>query len=194
MRNQAVGARPSLLAGLLLCGGAALLAGCSVNSPVQTQLPYQPSDGVQVNLGTITISDLLVVAKGADAPGRVSGLIRNTTATPQTLTITSPDGSTSKTEVPPGPPLDLAAPPGAVVLAKAGAPAGGLVQLKLSTPSSGTDSVGVPVLLPELYYATLTPTAPPTSGTTPSTPGPLSSTPETGGPVVSESSTGTDRP
>jgi len=193
MRIRSGGA-PATHAGLLLAVGSLALAGCSLNSPVQTQVPYQPGDGVEVNLGSIAIRNLLVVASGPQAPGRVAGLVVNSGATPQTVTISAPDGTKSTSKIPAGATLDLSAAPGAVVLRTAGAPAGGVVQLKVSTPGSGTDDVGVPVLLPQFYYSTLTPTGSPTSGSTPSTPGAVPSTAETGGQVTPETNSQGDRP
>ena len=150
---------------LLLTVGALSLTACGFNSPVQTQKPYQPADGVEVNLGSVAIRNLLVVATTADAPGQLAGLVVNSSSTPQTITITTPDGTSAKTQVGAGLTSQLSTGPGAVVLAKAGAPAGNLVTLKISTPTSGTSDVSVPVLLPQGYYATVTPSATPASPT-----------------------------
>jgi hypothetical protein len=179
---------------VLALGALSGLAACGYNSPVQTQLPYQPADGVEVNLGPIAIRNLLIVGTTASAPGRMAGLIVNSAATAQTVTITTPDGGSAKAAVPAGATLSLSEGTGAITLPKAGAPAGSIVQLKLSTPTSGTDSVGVPVLAPQLYYATLTPTSTPTSGGAASTPGGLPSTATTGGSPASESNSNADRP
>ena len=43
---------------------------------------------------------------------------------------------------------------------------GAMLDLTIGTSAAGTDQVGVPVLLPELYYSSITPAAPSPSATT----------------------------
>ena len=41
-----------------------------------------------------------------------------------------------------------------------------MLDLTIGTSTAGTDQVGVPVLLPDLYYSSITPAAPSASATT----------------------------
>ena len=70
--------------------GALALSACQTQSPVQTDVPYQPADGVAVNLGAVQARDLVVVTGGKDAGRRPVGSLINTGGDPVTVTFSLP--------------------------------------------------------------------------------------------------------
>ncbi|HET7476927.1 MAG TPA: hypothetical protein VFJ97_13010 [Dermatophilaceae bacterium] len=143
---------------------AMLLAGCQLTSPIQTAQPYEPADGVSVDLGTVVIRDLLVVASAKGTAGVLSGLIVNKGDAPVTVSIGAADGTPVTAQVGPRSATRLSGGTGtpAAPLANVASDPGGMVELNVNTPAGGTDQVTVPVLPPTGYYSTLTaaPTAP----------------------------------
>ena len=59
--------------------GAAVLAlglsGCSLNSPVQTDVDYPAADGVGLSLGDVQLRNVAVVATTKDGPGTLIGQV-----------------------------------------------------------------------------------------------------------------------
>jgi len=142
--------------------GSLALAGCSYLSPVQTSADYQTSDGVPVDLGSVQIRNLLVVAGAKDSPGVLVAQIVNTGSFDATVRFTVAGSTGTGTDVvrasvPPGGSTTLAA--GATELTLPSVPAipGGLVTLDVQTADSGTTPVSVPVLAPEGHLADQTP-------------------------------------
>ena len=43
---------------------ATLASGCMVFNPVQTDVPYEPADGISAEVGDLSIRDLLLVGGG----------------------------------------------------------------------------------------------------------------------------------
>jgi hypothetical protein len=160
--------------------GSTVLAGCSERSPVQSVIPYQPSDGIEANLSTLAVRNLLIVSSGPGAPGVLSGALVNEGSSPVQVSF-APTGATSASTpitVPPGQLVSLGDGTNAVHVqfASITAAPGSLQSLEVSTPQTGPSVLSVPVLDPVLEYATLTPT--PTS--TPSSTGSPSATPTPG--------------
>lgn len=171
--------------GALLTGALALLvvAGCSTQSPLQTQVPYQPADGVAASSGVIQARDLLLVAAAKGDPAYLSGSLINTSTDSVTVSFASQEAAASSesagsVELKPREQLRIET----ITIPKVAAPPGALTNIVMTTPA-GDVMVTVPVLPPTAGspYATLTPTSTPTD--TPSSPSAL--------PVVTPSTTST---
>lgn len=146
--------------------GTAALSGCSHFSPVQSVQPYTPADGVVANLGPLAVRNLLIVSAGADQPGVLSGALINTGTTEVAVTFTTA-GSTAASDpvqVPAGRLVTLGDGSGAIhiQISAVQAPPGALEQVAVATPETGPSTLQVPVLSPNLQYATITPTPTPT--------------------------------
>ena len=140
--------------------GALALSGCQSFSPVQTIAPYQSADGVAVDLGDVQIRDLLVVSSAKGSPGVLSGMVLNNGAEPVTVTFTAgAGGGSAQTQIPAGDQTRLSGVEGAtsVTLPAISVAPGAVIKVTVSTPAGGAPEVSVPVLLPEGYYATITP-------------------------------------
>jgi hypothetical protein len=141
------------------------LSGCQAASPIQTNVPYEPGDGVAVDLGDVLVRDLLVVADGKGEVGTLSGMVLNTGTEPVTVTFAvgaagAVGGSATATaEVPAGEQTRLSGVEGTPPVTLPGIPAapGGVMTLIISTPAGGAPEISVPVLLPNGYYSTITP-------------------------------------
>jgi len=161
-------ANPVLVAAAL--AGVVVLSGCQVMSPIQTNVPYQPADGVAVDLGEVQIRDLVVVSGAKGEVGTLSGMVVNKGASRVTITFaTGADGSSTSAVAPAGSQTRLSGVQGgeSVSLPAIAAAPGGIVKIVISTPTSGASEVSVPVLPPDGYYATITPA--PAQSTTQST-------------------------
>lgn len=161
---QATARRPiSRQVSALLAGAAvvAVTAGCQVNSPVQTDVPYVPADGVPVDVGQLAIRDLVLVGDGS-GPAVISGSAVNLGDNPMTVKIApqAPSGSsstptTSEFQLGPREQVNLST-KGLQISQLTGKP-GTLVPVTVTSSTSGSAVANVPILLPDLYYSTVTP-------------------------------------
>ena len=142
---------------------AAVLSGCQAMSPIQTTVPYQPADGVAVDLGAVQIRDLVVVSRAKGEVGTLSGMVVNNGTEPVTVSFApaaaaAPGGSVMA-QAPADKQTRLSGVPGTapVTLPSIDAAPGGIVKLTVSTPAGGASEVSVPVLLPDGIYASITP-------------------------------------
>jgi hypothetical protein len=154
------------LGSLLLSG---TLAACSERSPTQSIVPYDPTDGIIANVGALAVRDLLVVSAAQGQPGVVSGALVNTGDSDLTVTFTASGDSaaTAPVTVPAGQLVRLGSGNGAtdVQFSTVEVPPGSLLAVRVATPPTGPRVLQVPVLSPDLEYATITPTPVPTTST-----------------------------
>lgn len=151
----------------LTLAAACALAACQINSPVTTDLPYDPADGVSVDAGAVKVRDLLIVSEGDGASGVVSGLLVNTGAEPVTVQLTAGETPLEPAmEVPPGGAVRLdgrsttgeQGEQGAqgenqgVTVPAVDVAAGATLPVQVSTSTGGLGSAVVPVLLPVDQY------------------------------------------
>ena len=152
---------------------ATVLAACSTQSPPQTNVPYQPADGINVQLGSIEARGLVLVSAAKDAAGVMVGSLINNGADPVTVTfLTQEQAQANATD---GPSMDVKAysqtPITGIQLASVPAAPGALTTVVLQSAKAGQVFADVPVLLPDGYYSSLTATAAPISATSTATAG-----------------------
>lgn len=140
---------------------AAVLSGCQVMSPIQTTAPYQPANGVSVDLGAVQIRDLVVVSRAKGEAGTLSGMVVNTSAEPVTISFAAgAAGGSVMAQAPADTQTRLSGVVGTAPVTLPSvdaAAAGGIVRLTVSTPAGGASEVSVPVLPPDGIYAKITP-------------------------------------
>lgn len=166
-------ARPRAWAALVpaLVIGAMALTGCSATNPITTQKPYSASDGVRVDLGhDLTAANLLVLTSAQGSAGTLLGALTNAGKASESVTVGVNGGSAITVTVRAGEtvllsPTTTSTPaPGFthqdVPISAVSAAPGALLTVTLSSGTTGTQTVSVPVLdgtLPE--YSALVPTA-----------------------------------
>jgi hypothetical protein len=152
-----------------VAGAALTLSACQTQSPVQTDQPYQPADGVAVDLGPVQLRDLVVVSAGKDKPGVLSASVSNTSGDAQRLAFALPQGQPvyAETKAYSEEPLSDGS---QVQLPSVPVNPGDVITLTVQSPAAPAAVVVVPVLPASGYYATMAPTAVPTSPSTTATP------------------------
>ncbi len=141
--------------------GALALSGCQTQSPIQTDVPYLPADGVAVDLGSVQIRNLLVVADAKNGPGVLTGSVVNRGDENAQITF-AVEGGAPVTVSTPAHRTQPISEHSQVQLSSVPADPGGLVTLSVQTATSGSNIVEVPVLPATGYYETLRPSAAPT--------------------------------
>ncbi|MHB1474002.1 MAG: hypothetical protein ACYCV4_10315 [Dermatophilaceae bacterium] len=139
---------------------AVTLSGCQVMSPIQNTASYQLANGVAVDLGDVLIRDLVVVSGAKGEVGTLSGMVVNKGTAPVTITFaTGATGGSATAQAPADSETRLSGVEGTepVTLPNIAAAPGGIIKVTVSTPASGASEVPVPVLLPNGYYASITP-------------------------------------
>lgn len=163
---------------VVVTGAALALSACQTQSPIQTDVPYVPADGVPVDLGAVHVRDLVVISGGKDKPGVLSGSVSNDSGQAQRIAFALPQGQPVFAEAPAhseGPLSDGTQ----VQLPTVPVNPGDVVTLSVQSPSAPAAVVVVPVLGPSGYYSTLAPTGAPTTASP--TTSPTSSTATPGG-------------
>lgn len=144
---------------VLVAAGAvavsATLSACSMFNPAQTDVPYNPADGVPAQVGNIALRDLTLVGKG-DGPAVLSGSAINLGVDPATVSFALQDapGDGAEVQLTPREQVNLAASGATFTLVKS--KPGTIVPVVITAPG-GTTIASVPVLAPEGAYATVTP-------------------------------------
>jgi type 1 fimbria pilin len=157
--------RPTAAAGfaLGLATVTMVTSGCSLASPV-AEANYPASDGANVALGDVRLSNFLVVAEGKGKPGVVVGAVSTEGAKPVQVRITVLNGQTSLGETTvtaePGNLANLASGEGASVFQLSDVPVqpGANLTLRASTDGGGQD-VTLPVLPATDQYESIKPSA-----------------------------------
>jgi hypothetical protein len=149
-------------------------------------MPYQPADGVDITLGSVTVNDLVIISSAKGQQGVLSGQIANSGGQPATVTISAPGAPAVTKRVEAGSMTPLSGESGTspATLPSVSVEPGSLMNLTIGTSAAGSNVVGVPVLVPSLYYSTLTPggsgspspSATPTQTSSARTPEPTTST------------------
>jgi len=164
---------------ILVVVAAAVLAGCSLWMQPETQVPYDPSDGINANIGEVELRDVLVVTKDGEEGNLVmTALNKSGNAISLTLQYET-DGTKHNVTI------DLAAnsttmfgsgDAGQFLLEDIGTPPGGLLPLYVQYGDVPGQQLQVPAVNGTLPpYESLLPTPTPTPTATP-TPSPSATT------------------
>lgn len=135
---------------------AAALTGCSAVNPITTQMQYDASDGISVEVGDVTAYNLLVLTPGAGETGILIGTLQNTGSEDVSLSV-SLDGSEIVTvDVPAGGTVKLGGDQGETAVTGTVAATPGLVtDVTFQSDAAGQSVESLPVLdgtLPEYEH------------------------------------------
>ena len=160
------GRRPLAALAAVGVGTALALGACSTQSPAQTTVEYQPGDGIDVNLGAVQARGLVLVSAAKGAAGVLIGSLINSGSDPVTVTFLTAEQAQGSTST--GPTMQLKGnvqqPISGVQIPNVPVAPGDLTNIVLQT-KAGQVFANVPVLLPDGYYSSYTPTAVPTTAT-----------------------------
>lgn len=134
------------------------VSGCGYVTKQATTIEYAASDGVNGQVGPLKLRNMLIVAAGADQPGRITGAVYNESDQKVQLTMKGPDGGTAELTVPANGEyfIDNDAPPEIIKPAGAKPGAMSLVTFEISGAS---EDLTLPVLDDTFpRYATMMPT------------------------------------
>jgi hypothetical protein len=170
------------LTALAAAAALPLLSACSVFSPATTAVPYNASDGVNVDLGQLHGSNLLVVGTEQGGQGVLSGALFNKGTEDLTVAVSTQGAPTPvEIEVPAQRMVrlvaDSATASGATGSANTDASVlvpslpvapGAVMTVQIATRPGGQTQITVPVVPAQHEYATITapPSATPTSPAT----------------------------
>lgn len=150
--------KTSVAAALAL--GTALVFGttaCTALSPIATEESYNPSDGVTIISGSVTVNNVLLITEDGQT-ARVIGRVTNKGSADQTITLQVRGATTSTLSgsVQAGKSVDLGADQ---IVNSLGVQPGATVPVYLQAGTSTGQQVDVPVLNGDLeQYASLVPT------------------------------------
>jgi hypothetical protein len=136
---------------------ALLVSGCAVFSPVQTNEPYIPAEGVPLEIPGLALRNLAVVTGTDAASGVLVGQVVNESSSPVDVTFGIQGGAQAAE------PTSVAAYSGETISDSAEqvelpglpAPPGAMVTLTVTTAEAGLNVVLVPVLLDDRFYTGL---------------------------------------
>ncbi len=145
---------------IVAVAAALALTGCSqFSEQTTTNVTYAPSDGVQADIGTFGVRNLMVLTDGVGGPAALMGTVFNNGQADVDATIEGPSGLTGTVTVPAGERIALDATMISTTSADEAIAPGRLVDVAIS---AGADSVSlrVPVLDGvHSEYASVVPTA-----------------------------------
>lgn len=145
-----------------------MLSGCIYLSPAQTTVSYDPADGTIATVGSVQLSDVLVVTSAKGAPGTLHGMVTNNGNSSVQLSITPGGGSNQSVTIPAQTAVRLDGVASGnssvrikpVKIANVTSAPGKPMTITFSTPATGATPVSVPVLLDQGNYGSASPTHP----------------------------------
>lgn len=148
-----------------LLGAVVALSGCQTQSPIQTDVPYSPGDGVPVDLAAVQLRDLVIVSDGKDKPGVLSASVINNSGQAQRIAFALPNAEPVFAEAAAHSEKRLSNGT-QVTLPNMPVAPGDVVTLSVQSSNAPAAVVMVPVVPASGYYSTLRPTpATPTTAT-----------------------------
>jgi hypothetical protein len=173
------GRRPLAALAAVGVGTALALGACSTQSPAQTTVEYQPADGIDVNLGAVQARGLVLVSAAKGAAGVLIGSLINSGSDPVTVLFLTPEQVQGGPATTGGPSMELKpnsqTPISGVQIGNVPVAPGDLTNIVLQT-KAGQVFANVPVLLPDGYYSSSTPTAVPTTASATTAPATVTTT------------------
>jgi hypothetical protein len=133
-----------------------------VAAPVQTDVAYQASDGVNATFGDLDVRGVLVISEAKDAAGNIVGQLVNTSNEDIEVAFASDGGAGPQVTVPRHSSLTLGEGESAT-LPKVTVSPGDVLQLQVVTAATGQNVVTVPVLPPLGYYTDAKPSSAPSA-------------------------------
>ncbi|TWP38876.1 hypothetical protein [Leekyejoonella antrihumi] len=167
MTRRLFPARPALGA-LGLAVSATMLSGCMYLSPAQTTQSYDPADGTIATVGSLQLSDVLVVASAKGARGALIGMVTNNGQSEVKLTISPQGGAGQSVTIPAQTAVRLDGKTSGdsktkikpVTVAKVTAAPGKPMTITFTTSKAGATPIQVPVLLSQGIYGSASPSHP----------------------------------
>jgi len=132
----------------------AALSACSYLSPVQTDMPYNPTEGVSAKLGVVVARNLAIVSSAANGKGVLMGAVVNQGDSSVSVSFGAQPGVTAGSMDVGGRELKTIT---TITFDSVAAPPGSTADLFLRTSEGADQKVTVPVLLPTGALATLKP-------------------------------------
>ena len=151
---------------LVALGAAVALSACQTQSPIQTDVPYDPADGVPVHLGPVQLRDLVVVSTGKDKAGVLSASMSNTSGDALKVDFQLQQGGSASATAPAHSEVRLSGDQ-QVQLPSVPASPGDVVTLSVKSGTAPEALVVVPVVKAAGYYAHLAATQAPTQPAAP---------------------------
>lgn len=121
-------------------------------SPVQTDVAYQPSDGVNATFGDLDVRGVLVISNAKDAAGNILGQLVNSSNEDIQVAFASEGGAGPEVTVPRRSSFNLGEVDPATLPKVTVAP-GDVLTLQVTTAGTGQNVLTVPVLPARGYYA-----------------------------------------
>lgn len=136
-----------ILTGLSAMTLAVVLSGCAALSPMSTQEPYNPGDGVSLDLGDVAVRDLVVVGTAEGEPATVLAFVVNSSPDDVTVTIASEGAAPATVDVPAGSATQIS-PAGeeGVVLESLGVALGAMLPLTVQLDGDPPAQIAVPTV------------------------------------------------
>ncbi len=135
-----------------------LVSGCAVFSPIQTDQPYIPAEGVPLTIPGLSLRNLAIVTTPDGAKGIVIGQVVNETSAAVDVQFGIQGGSAASgsTAVPAYSGDTISDSTQQVEIPALAAKPGSVVDLTVTTREAGQNVVTVPVLLDNRFYSSLT--------------------------------------
>lgn len=137
-----------------VAASTAALSACSYLSPIQTDAPYNPSDGVSAKLGVVVARNLAIVSSAANGKGVLTGAVVNQGDSSVSVSFADAQSTEAGQMSLGGRELK---PISTVVFNSVAAAPGATTDILVHTSEGATQKVTVPVILPTGSYATIAP-------------------------------------
>jgi len=126
--------------------GAVALAGCSFVNPIITQKHYAPADGLQVQIGDVRASNLVIVTTAVDEPASLTGSLYNAGRDDTDIIIALDATSAMTVTIPAESQVSLGVDGDFPILANASVAPGLIAKIAIQSDATGVITTPVPVV------------------------------------------------